>query len=244
MKVNFLIAGTQKGGTTALTTLLLQHPQVSFAKNKETHFFDTDYFFSVSPPPYHIYHHQFDIQKGCRVIGEATPIYMYWIPAIQRIKEYNPDMKLIFLLRNPVDRAFSHYMMEKRSEVETLPFSEAIRIEEKRLANYPNNQHRTYSYIDRGYYSRQIKRILNEFPKEQLLFLKTEELRDNYAASIQRTCNFLYVNELSNSAIKMDFSSNYPEMNIDDRRFLYEKFSKEIDELEELLGWDCSSWRE
>lgn len=126
-KVNFIIAGTQKGGTTALSAFLNQHPQISFAQVKEVHFFDTDYLFKAPPPPYHIYHRHFKNKSGC-IFGEATPIYMYWNPAIKRIKDYNPDMKLIFILRNPIERAYSHYIMEYKRDAETLSFSEAIRV--------------------------------------------------------------------------------------------------------------------
>ena len=243
MKVNFLIAGTQKGGTTALSKFISQHPEVCFYKQnkesnfyrgKEPHFFDNEELFKISPPPYDLYHRMFPDPKDAKITGECTPIYMYWEPAAERIHRYNPDMKLVAILRNPIERAFSHYIMMKNEGVERLTFSEAIRLEGLRVS----------SYIDRGYYSKQIKRLLLFFPEKQMLFLKTEDLINNHQSTLQIVFQFLDITEDYYVKPEIVFDQKYGEMGIDDRRSLSEKFSGEIDELEELLGWDCSSWRE
>ncbi len=243
MKVNFLIVGTQKGGTTALSKFISLHPDVcfyiqnkksNFYRGKEPHFFDNESFFKISPPPYNLYHRMFPDPKDAKIIGECTPIYMYWQPAAERIYNYNPNMKLIFILRNPIERAFSHYIMMKNKGVESLSFSEVIRLEGLRKS----------SYIDRGYYSKQIKRLLLFFPKKQMLFFKTEDLINNHQATLLKVFKFLDIKENYNVKPEIVFEQKYGEMNIDDRRFLCEKFSKDINTLEELLGRDCSSWRE
>jgi len=242
MKVNFLIVGTQKGGTTALSKFIGQHPEVcfyiqnkksNFYRGKEPHFFDNEELFKISPPPYDLYHRMFPDPKDAKIIGECTPIYMYWQPAAERIYSYNPDIKLIAILRNPVERAFSHYVMMKNEGVESLSFSEAIRLEGLRIS----------SYIDRGYYAKQIKRLLLFFPTNQMLFLKSEELINNHQSTLQKVFKFLDIKEDYYVKPEIVFDQKYGEMDIDDRKFLSEKFREDIDDLEELLGWDCSTWR-
>ena|SRR5450755_1220153 len=111
-KVAFLIAGTQKGGTTALASYLQEHPAICMSTVKEVHFFDTEEFFASGDVDYTRYHARFNPTARKRLLGEATPIYMYWEAAAHRIQRYNPTMKLILLLRNPVTRAYSHWNHE------------------------------------------------------------------------------------------------------------------------------------
>ena len=104
-----------------------------------------------------------------QVIGEATPIYMYWNKSIERIYVYNPQIKLIIILRNPIDRAFSHWNMERDKGRESRTFLKAILDEESKI-NSPNySQNKILSYLDRGYYSQQIKNIYNYFNKRSII---------------------------------------------------------------------------
>ena len=99
-RVNFLIAGVQKGGTTILDNYLRSHPDICMANKKEVHFFDNEKLFhdKFTKIDYEQYHSQFTKKNSHKVIGESTPIYTYWKPAAKRIFEYNKDMKLIILL--------------------------------------------------------------------------------------------------------------------------------------------------
>src|SRR5256885_16741616 len=131
MLVNFVIGGTQKGGTSALDSFLRQHPEICMPETrKELHYFDREKNFAKRPD-HKKYHANFRPSPGQRVIGEATPIYMYWNAAPSRIHAYNPEMKWILTLRNPVERAFSAWNMERNRGADPLPFSEAIEKEEK-----------------------------------------------------------------------------------------------------------------
>ena len=132
MKINFVIGGTQKGGTSALDSFLRQHPEICMPESKkELHYFDREENFA-GKPNYKKYHANFKPGPAHRVIGEATPIYMYWNAAPQRIRDYNPEMKWILVLRNPVERAFSAWNMETKRGAENLPFREAVEREEER----------------------------------------------------------------------------------------------------------------
>ena len=97
-RIDFIIAGTQKGGTTALYEYFRLHQNICMADKKELHFFDEDRYFEKKNPNYSKYHKYFNPNEHSQVIGEATPIYMYWNKSIERIYVYNPQIKLIIIL--------------------------------------------------------------------------------------------------------------------------------------------------
>ncbi len=246
-KVAFVIAGTQKGGTTALASYLQEHPAICMSTVKEVHFFDSDEYFASGDVDYARYHARFNPTAGERLLGEATPIYMYWESAPQRIQRYNPAMKLIMLLRNPVTRAYSHWNWNRvnpRRRREPLPFEQAIAAEEQRRGDAMPLQSRPFSYVDRGFYSRQLRRIWRLFPVEQTLILKSEELQHAPLAALSRITDFLGVARFSQLLPRNVNAVPYDApMSAEARSYLAEVFAPEIRDLEEMLGWDCSDWR-
>lgn len=193
-KVAFLIAGVQKGGTTALFDYLNEHPGLSLPAIKEAHFFD-DEGQDWSAPDYARYHAGFqadDAARG-RLRGEATPIYVYWPRCLERIAAYNPAMKLILVFRDPIERAWSHWKMEYARGAETRPFSWCVREGRARVADDPSapGHHREYSYVERGFYGAQAARVLELFPREQVLFLRSEDLRSAPEQILRKVCDFL-----------------------------------------------------
>ena len=249
MKVNFLIVGTQKGGSSALTKFIRQHPQIGLTFKKEGHFFDNDDYFQNEEVNYSIYHKNWEHillnsakLNQCKIYGEKTPTYMYWKECMERIKEYNHEMKLIFILRNPIDRAYSQWNMNIEKNREFLSFSKALYMEKIRILTSKNGD-RAYSYIKRGYYSQQIKRIMKIFSPKQMLFLKTEDLKNNHQETLDCVFNFLEVDTFKTIEFEMVNSCEYPPMDQYDREFLRQKFAQEIVDLENLLGWDLSNWK-
>ncbi|MDP3488682.1 MAG: sulfotransferase [Phenylobacterium sp.] len=175
-RIDFIIAGAQKAGTTALFDYLKGHPQVGLSDVKEVHFFD-DEEQDWARPDYGAYHAHFDLSDRSRLWGEATPIYLYWKDSLARICAYNPAIRLIVLLRDPVARAFSHWKMEFARGVETHPFDWCIRDGRRRLfAAEPWGFHREFSYVERGFYGAQIEHLMSLFAPEQLLVLRAEDL--------------------------------------------------------------------
>ena len=194
MRVQFVIAGVQKAGTTALDHFLRAHPTLCLPKRKEVHFFDDDRL-DWRRPDYRRYHDFFTPQAG-QMCGEATPIYSYWAPSLSRIRVYNPQMKIIVCLRDPVARAWSHWEMEVSRGAERQTFSSAVGPGQQRVRSGPGSQwgcHRTYSYVERGLYAPQIQQMLALFPREQLLFIEQAALRDDHQGSLDRVCDFLGV---------------------------------------------------
>ena len=236
--------GFQKSGTTALTYFLMQHPEIYIPRDKEIHFFDNDALFERGPGlvDYIEYHRNFEAGWDAKLTGEATPIYAYWKPSAQRIKQYNPHIKMIFLLRNPIDRAYSQYMLQRALGREHLSFSSAIRLERfLRLSDFPR-QSRERSYVDRGFYTRQIRRLLRHFSRSQMLFIKTDDLRNDHSATLDRVFDFLGVQRVGGIEPANINANEYAPMSARDRAYLERRFRNEIRGLEELLGWDCSGW--
>lgn len=244
MKVNFLIGGTQKGGTTTLDAYLRSHPSVLMSKQKEVHFFDNESHFCSGIVDYSIYHSNFEPNQNGMLIGEATPIYMYWLPAPKRVLDYNPDMKWILVLRNPIERAYSHWNMERNRGAESLSFLDAVTYEKERSTENLPEQHRVYSYIDRGFYTTQIRRIWQYFPIEQTLFLKSETLRDNPSDAACKIFEFLGIKNNMVSHQNLHIGNYFSKLTDAERTHLKKLFKDEILELENLLGWNCADWLE
>lgn len=174
--VDFIIIGTQKGGTTALYEYMREQPAFSLPETKELHFFDDDAE-DWAAPDYARYHRQFRSDGWDRIVGEATPIYCYWPQSLERIARYNPSIKLIYLLRDPVERAWSHWKMEFARGHESNPFSWCIREGRARLkAGSPDGHRRAFSYVERGFYGDQLQRVFSLFPREQVKVLRSTDL--------------------------------------------------------------------
>ena len=190
---NFLIVGAQKAGTTSLYKILDQHPQVFFPSLKEPHFFDWHYQKGLE---WYAQTYYGGVEQEM-MIGEATPNYLYEERAIRRIEQdLGKDLKLIISLRNPVDRAFSHYQMIKRRGYEKKTFTEAIQIEKIRKEKYqahPKLPIRSrFNYIERSQYYPHVKRYLDCFGKENILLIIFEEdFLENRALLISKIQEFL-----------------------------------------------------
>ena len=243
MQVNFLIAGTQKGGTTALRHYLLGHPEVCMISSAEGHFFDHEENVQTQSDDYSSYHRRFHPSGRQRAFGDNTPIYMYWYDAPRRIWEYNSGMKFIILLRNPVERAFSHWHMELTKKNDNVDFLTALQTERVRCQDALPFQHRYFSYTDRGFYTEQLRRIWHFFPREQTLILKSEELRERPHVALRQICSFLSLSQFPSVAPLIKRKQKYNmTLSMREKHFLKDLFQSEIRQLERLLDWDCTDW--
>jgi hypothetical protein len=151
-------------------------------------------------------------------------------------------MKLIVILRNPIERAYSHWNMERERGTERLPFGEALQAELIRAHEAQPGQHKN-AYIYRGFYAEQLERIWNCFPKNQTLILENEDLRKNPLPILNDVCRFLKVSPFEAVENKETHSRQYPApINTQDREFLKRMLEPEIKKLEKLLGRDYSGW--
>ena len=237
--VDFVIAGTQKGGTTALDLYLRRHPRVEMAIGKEVHFFDNDSHFATARVDYRAYHASFAPGAPIGMRGEATPMYMYWKPAMARMAQYNPALKVIVLLRDPIARAHSHWNMERQREVEALGFMDAVRdeLQRARRAGPDRLGHRTY--VHRGFYAQQLQRIWRHFSVGQTLVLRSEELLLAPAPALAKVAGFLGLEPFPDATPIVAHQRPYEtEITPGERQYLREIFRPDVRQVEQLLGWD------
>jgi len=242
-RVSFIVAGAQKGGTSALDAYLREHPELCLPRRKELHFFDTDANFALEPVDYAAYHANFDPRPPQRLLGEATPSYMYWPTAAERIARYNRAMHFIMVLRNPITRAFSHWNYSRQIERERLPFLDALRAEPERQRELDPFSAKSFTYVDRGFYARQLRRLWGHFPIEQTLIFKSEELLEAPNEVLGKIAAFLDIAPFAPVTGKSVNAREYvTEMSEEERRYLVGVYEDEIHKLEQMLAWDCSAW--
>jgi len=205
---NFICPGAQKSATTTLYNLLHQHPDVYLPDVKELHFFDNEEKYLKGILWYEKVF--FSEVKGAKIIGDITPIYMYLDRVPQRIYDaLGKNIKFIFMLRNPVDRAYSHYWMSYRRGYEKESFEKAIELEKDRI-RIGNFEKINFSYIERGFYSKQIKNFLYYFPKKNMKFILFEDLIRDTSNIMKQIFSFLEVD--SNISINCNIKSNPAKM--------------------------------
>jgi hypothetical protein len=185
----FFCVGAQKCGTTALHHHLAAHPQVYLPSIKETHFF-TDAHGEYERGIDFYLRRYFSSSTQGRVAGEIDPDYLFFPFVPPRLAESFPNAKLIFLFRDPVARAYSHYWMSFRRGLETLPFAEAVLSESARLRGSLKEQSH-FSYVARGYYYQQVGRYLQYFPRENMRFFLADDLKHNPEKTLKQIYDFL-----------------------------------------------------
>lgn len=184
MLPNFLIIGAAKAGSTALAAYLSSHPDVFVASEKEVHFFDDHFQRGVD-----WYASRFEAVREERAVGDATPTYMYTDEAIGRMADLLPDAKLIAILRNPVERAYSHYWWMRALD-ERRPFEDAIHDEILGLEE-PNPE----KYVAAGRYLERLERVCRYYPRSSMHVVILEELRASARARYAEVCRFLGVDD-------------------------------------------------
>ncbi|HMT20686.1 MAG TPA: sulfotransferase domain-containing protein [Promineifilum sp.] len=176
MRVDFMVIGAQKAGTTSLAAQLAAHPQISFCREKEPGYFHKTEDWEAGLDQYHSL---YDPRPG-RLYGEASTYYTFF-PEFRethkRLYEYNPALKLIYVVRQPVERIISHYTHNRVREIDTRPPEEAVFAEP--------------AYLNRSRYGVQIRPYLELFGPENVLLLVFEEYTADQIAALNRIADFL-----------------------------------------------------
>ncbi len=254
---DFLIIGTQRGGTTSLYHYLEAHPSIEPATTKEIHFFDRRvnkglaWYRGHFPTSIEKYYAE-RLRGHTFVTGEASPSYLFHPHAPKRIAKALPHTKLIVLLRNPIDRAYSQYYHSLELGYETLPFEEAIEGEAERTARerekilkdeaYESYAYKHQSYLTRGIYVDQLRVWMDLFPQEQFLILKSEDFYADPGASVKSVLAFLNLPETETKIHKKEYkqynNTTYSKMDPDLRKRLVEYFEPHNARLYDFLGID------
>lgn len=257
---SFLIIGAQRAGTTSLYDHLRHHPDIaepaggeqSVSWRKELHFFDEKFWRGID-----WYRSFFPLAASRRIARlrgsdlvayEATPYYLFHPAVPERVARTIPDVRLIALLRDPIERAYSHYQMMLRKNTERLSFEDAIAAEEERLAGeeerlladprYFSRHHRHHSYISRGLYADQLERWFAHFPREQLLVLRAEDFFAKPAEALADVLAFLGLRDWSPGEFEARNRASYAPIDAPLRRRLEERLAEPNARLERLLGRD------
>jgi hypothetical protein len=254
---DFIIVGAQKSGTTSLYAYLIEHPCIVPPIAKETSFFDQNfhrglawyrsYFPRCATAPHR------DSPGTTTLTGESTAHYMFHPLAAERMARSLPGARILMLLRNPVDRAFSHYQMKVRRRQEPLTFDDAVDAEAERLAgepekiiadpSYHSQALSRYSYLSRGAYVEQISRLQSFFAPDQMLVLESDEFFKRTAEVFERVLAFLGLPSWQPAQFGNRFPGKYRDkMNDATRRRLVEYFAPHNERLYAHLGrrfdWD------
>lgn len=247
-----LIIGPRRTGTTSMYQTLRQHSMIFGVSRKEIKYFDCNYNRSLDwYRSFFPYRRKLEAAGGLAV--EASPYYIYHPLAAQRIFEHFPDIKLIALLRNPIDRAYSNYHMNVDLGVEHLPtFEEAIEAEPERLAGQaekiiadPNHSlfnHMHLSYLNQGIYADQLDRWFSIFPRRQVLVVQSERFYSKMPEVYTEILDFLYLPQEPLKSEMHAYPGKYPPIKPETRHKLVDYFRPHNRRLYDLLGvqydWD------
>lgn len=241
-RVEFAVVGVQKAGTTALFHFLSQHPRICMPADKELHFFDDDSR-GWNCPDYRDYLRRFPRRRGC-MRGEATPSYIWWPNALERLHAHNRDVKVIALFRDPADRAHAHWRMSRARGLETLDFSSAIRAGRRRLdAGAPDDpRRRHFSYVERGFYGAQVERLLSIFPRAHVLMLRQDDLASQHERTLAQIFDFLGLEPKPVQPRRVFDGRPEGAMSPDDADYLASCYASELEQFAARSGLDVSGW--
>ncbi len=238
-RIDFVIAGAQKCGTTTLDAMLREHPEVAMCRVKESHYFDYPH-----RNNYADYHKLFPPAGEFTVMGETTPSYLYVRDAMRNLWEYNKNLKIIVVLRNPATRAYSHWnMLRSRNEID-LSFGEAIRREPELIGASGDRETKKFAFLDRGRYTGQLKRMWSFFPPAQCLVLKYETLFSNIEESAARIMDFLNISVVPLPSVRKRTGIYDRQISSEDLEYIHRKFEREFSDLRSMVSFDISDWRE
>jgi Sulfotransferase domain len=235
---DFVVIGTQKGGTSYFYSLLTEeHPLVRRAAAKELHFFDHKFAEGVG-----WYRRCFSEGRhvdGQRTItGEASPSYLFDPQVPERMAQIVPEARLIALLRNPVDRAYSHYQMEVRRGKEERSFEEATQEEMTSVEGQGNTVDVPHAYLRRGLYAEQLERFSYFANRDGLLAVKSENLFTRRLEVLERVLRFLRLPPFESTLASPSGRLTYEPMDPDTRRRLEGFFAPHNEHLYDLLSTD------
>ena len=245
---DFIIAGTVRSGSTSLYYNICEHPSVLPADYDEIGFFDSNYDLGID-----WYRSMFPKQKemdmiekdtGIAITGEDTPFYLWKKEAVERISQVLPNVKIIGIFRNPVDRAYSNYNLGIRMNTEQSGFDEAIdeEIEFMGKHSFRETADRKRSYISKGIYIEQIKLWLDVFPREQIHILSTEQMQKQPQDTLNDVFRFLDIPEYHIKIPQKQKVARYTKMELDTRKRLlefYEPYNEKFFQvIEQRFEWN------
>ena len=241
MKPNYICIGVQKAGTSSLINYLNLHPEIKMA-NKEKHFFDRELSEGkLSDKDIKEYEKSFKTTK--KIVGEKTPSYCYLRYAIDRIYNYDKNMKLIIILREPISRAFSQYNMDVnlKNKTDEQIFNEIMSEKNIKLNELRSNG--TY-YVIRGFYDEILEYILSKFSRDNLYIGISEEINQNKLKYYNEIYEFLGATKLKkiNNRLNKHVRKYKKKIPKKVEKHLYNIYKPHNEKLYKILGRKIDSW--
>jgi len=244
---NFLIGGTSAGGTSFLSAILIQHPEIFLPKKMrpEPHFFYKSWEYK-NGKEYYLKKWFSNVPENAKAVGERSSSYMFGGENVaKRIKEFNPNMKFIFTLRNPIERAWANYRYTVLQGLEENTFSYALENEKERVDSQKGiwSEIQPYNYTGRGFYFNQLNAFIENFPRENILLIKSKLLSIQTSKEINKILYFLDVNNknFSYSNVPDHTSCNVlePNLQVELRNYFNERFDTLIEAIRKNKEIDC-----
>ncbi len=247
---NFLIIGAAQSGTTTLYSYLREHPDIYLppSKRPEPHFFLKEDEYTKGLAYYS--ERYFSKSQVQTARGEASTSYIYHESVADRIRTHLPAVKLIAILRHPVDRAYSNYWHTVGSGLETLSFDEAVRTEKERTAGIRDpfwGAVQPYAYVARGFYYKQLSTYLRYFHQAHMLTVLFDDLVQDPLRVVRNVFNFLSVDAAfvpsGVGRVENRWTPSGSEMSRETRKMLLGWYREDVEKLSGLLDRDLSSWK-
>ncbi len=247
---NFFVIGPGRTGTTSLYHYLDQHPCITKSAYDELGYFDDNFHLGFnwyrSLFPTKFTQQKVESKYKKFLTYDVTPGYIRRPWAARRISSYFPNTKLISVLRNPVDKTYSHYNMSTVESNEKRSFEKIItkEIEEFQKTRYEDKDDSYFStvveesYLARSFYQEQLEIWFKLFPKKQILIIKSEDLSNKTSKVLQDIFNFLMLPEYEIKDVTKHSVSNHSKMNSNSRKILIEFFKPYNKRLYEFLDRD------
>jgi len=247
---DYLLIGAKRGGSTSLARSLTESPGVQglFPQRealKGTYYFDVHH---GQGEAWYRSHFPTRSALGSNIVGDASPYYLSHPHAAERARQLVPDARIICVLRDPVDRAFSHYRERVKQGVETLPtFEEAIDAEPARIAGefermlkdpaYVSWNHLNFAYMDQSTYAASVERWLEHWPRDQVLVMRSEDMYADPQAALSETRQFLGLGGVYDPHPADLHQNKLPAATVAPatRERLWQQFSTDVERLAALL---------
>lgn len=245
-RIDFVIAGVQKAGTTTLDALLRLHPEIALPHWKELHFFDRDARFPAErDPDWAEYHRHWDWSAEGVRRGEVTPTYLGHPSAMARLARYSPDLRIVCILRNPMSRAYSAWNHMVQQGRERKSFHAALLAEDAKMSGAADPAAGpVFDYLRLSLYATQLEALWRNFPRERTLVLRLESLSRDPKRTMDTLTDFLGISRFDfGPAERKHARLKLGDMHPETAAWLVARLEPELAGLERMLGWDCSDWR-
>ena len=242
-RLDFLVVGAEKAGTTAMFSYLKRVPGVYIPLPKELNFFDRAAWGDGTN--FSHLHRWFVLAPKGAILGEATPTYLMNPECFPRIRSYNPGMRIIAILRSPIRRAFSAWNFRRVRYRDKRDFMTAVRVEIESQGDLSVARENKYRYMSAGLYAPQIRALRETFDDDQLLLIKFEDFNRDQETWVRKAAGFIgAADDFPFEGTRRPNAWKYKHrLEKDQFNELLPYYEDDILEVEALTGWDCSDWR-